>query len=89
MDPSAMMSGDYRLSNVILKDGQVLAGTIVEKKESTLKLQTTQQQIVIDRSDINQLQPTTLSLMPDGLLNNLAIDDVRDLFVYIMGKNGR
>ena len=42
------------------------------------------ERLVIDRSEINELQQGTLSLMPDGLLEALKEDEIRDLIAYLM-----
>ena len=84
IDPGATVSGNYRLTNILLKNGQLISGTIVEKKTSTLSVQTPQKLVVIERGEIDKLQPTELSLMPEGLLNNLSIQDARDLISYMM-----
>jgi hypothetical protein len=40
--------------------------------------------VTINRSDVEEINPSKLSLMPDGLLNSLKPDEVRDLIGYLM-----
>ena len=40
---------------------------------------------MLDRGDIEGRKPTTDSLMPEGLLDPLSPEEVRDLFAYLMG----
>ncbi len=39
---------------------------------------------MIDRSEIESVQPSPSSLMPDGLLDALNASEVRDLFAYLV-----
>ena len=55
-----------------------------EKRERTLSVQTLTEKLVIDRKDIENVQSSALSLMPDGLLDPLSTEEVRDLFGYLM-----
>ncbi|MDX2035556.1 MAG: c-type cytochrome [Isosphaeraceae bacterium] len=86
LDPAATVTADYRMSVVGMKDGRVLNGIITSKNERTITLQTQNEAIALDRSEIEELQPTNSSLMPDGLLEALKPDDVRDLFGYLMSR---
>ena len=49
-----------------------------------IELQMQNERLTIDRSEIQELRQGTLSLMPDGLLETLSEDDVRDLTGYLM-----
>jgi len=84
VEPSAVVAADYKLSFVELKDGRVLTGLIGEKREHTLSVQTLTEKLIIDRNDIQNIQPSALSLMPDGLLEGLNTEETRDLFGYLM-----
>ena len=39
--------------------------------------------VVLRRGEISELKPAGLSLMPEGLLDGLAEQQVRDLFAYL------
>lgn len=41
------------------------------------------QNISINRDDIEETVPLKKSLMPEGLLNNLTEEQVRNLFTYL------
>jgi hypothetical protein len=40
--------------------------------------------LIVNRSDIEQIRKSDLSLMPDGLIDALPEKDVRDLLAYLM-----
>lgn len=84
IDPSASVAVDFRMSVVALASGRVVNGLIVEKTDKTLTLETQSERVVIDRSEIEEIKGTALSLMPEGLFQNLSDDQVRDLTAYLM-----
>jgi putative heme-binding domain-containing protein len=71
---------------VVTKSGRVISGLIVEAAEKTLTLQTQQERIVVERSDIDEMKATASSLMPEGLFQNFSDDEIRDLAAYLMSS---
>ena len=84
VDPSASVAADFRATLYRLADGRSLTGVIVEQTEKTLTLQTATERISIARDEIEESKPTGQSLMPDGLLQPLTPDQIRDLLAYLM-----
>jgi putative heme-binding domain-containing protein len=84
VDPSAAVGADYRMSVVVLGDGRVLNGIVASKTDRTLTLQTAKERLTIEHSEIEELQSSSLSLMPDGQLPTLTDDQIRDLVGYLM-----
>jgi putative membrane-bound dehydrogenase-like protein len=84
VDPSASVGADFRAVTVVLESGRVLNGVISEQNERTLTLQTAQEPVTLDRKQIDEIKQTSLSIMPDGLLQNLSPEQIRDLFGYLM-----
>ncbi len=87
VDPSATMIKDYKMSLIALNDGRILTGVVLEKNEHTLTLQTQQEQLILSRQDIESLVLQDVSLMPEGLLNSLKSDEIRDLVAYLAGRS--
>ena len=83
MDPSALVGHAYRVTIVELKDGRVINGIVKAEDASTLTLQTATDRIVVATQDIEERQQQSVSMMPEGLLNRLSIQDVRDLVSYL------
>ncbi|MCA9439148.1 MAG: hypothetical protein KC978_25425, partial [Candidatus Omnitrophica bacterium] len=67
-----------------MKDERVLTGVILEETESTVNLQTQDETLTIDRNEIEDIAPSKLSLMPEGLIQNLSDEELRDLLAYLM-----
>ena len=75
------------MSLIALNDGRILTGVVLEKNEHTLTLQTQQEQLILSRQDIESLVLQDVSLMPEGLLNSLKSDEIRDLVAYLAGRS--
>ena len=86
LDPSAVVTADYRMSIVDLKDGRVLNAIIAAKTDRTLTLKTMTETLTVERSEVTEIRDSTLSLMPEGLLEALPPDQARDLIAYLMQK---
>ena len=84
VDPSAVVNADFRMRIVLLNDGRTLNGIIVAKTDRTITLKSQSGLTTIDRADIDEMQDSKLSLMPEGLLESLSETQVRDLVSYLM-----
>jgi putative heme-binding domain-containing protein len=69
-----------------MKDGRLLSGVVVARTAATLGVQTATERVNLDTADVDQIKQTEQSLMPDGLLQNMTDDEVRDLFGFLMKK---
>ena len=83
LDPSAVLGKDYRMTLINTDSGQVLSGLVTTENDSALTLTTINDTIVVPKSEIDDRQLSNFSLMPDGLLNTLTPEEVRDLVVYL------
>jgi putative heme-binding domain-containing protein len=72
------------MSILDLKDGRVLNGLIAAKTERTLTLQTMTESLTLERGEIASLRESSVSLMPEGLLEALTPEQARDLIAYLM-----
>jgi putative heme-binding domain-containing protein len=84
VDPSAVIRKEFLNYNVELKDGSVLSGLIAEQNANSITLVVAKnQRTAINRSQIISLRESAVSLMPEGLLNALKPQELRDLFSYL------
>jgi putative membrane-bound dehydrogenase-like protein len=84
VDPSAVIRKEYLNYNVELKDGSVLSGLIVEQTPNNIVLAVAKnERTTINRSQIMSLRESSVSLMPEGLLQPLKPQELRDLFSYL------
>jgi putative membrane-bound dehydrogenase-like protein len=84
VDPSATVSRNFKLLIVQLEDGRVLNGVIVGRTEKTLTIQTSAEQVVVQRDEIDEMHESPVSMMPDNLLNVLRDEQIRNLIAYLM-----
>lgn len=87
LDPSAVVTADFRMSIVELKDGRVLNGLVAAQTERTLTLKTMTETLTLERADIAGIRASALSLMPEGLLESLPPEQARNLIAYLMHKS--
>jgi putative membrane-bound dehydrogenase-like protein len=86
VDPSSVVAKDYQLSNFTMKDGRVLSGFVRSQNDRTVTIQTIGESTTVPLSDIEERSATSLSMMPEGLLEALPEKDARDLVAYLMDK---
>ena len=86
-DPSAVVNADFRMWVANLKDGRVINGLLTAKTERTVTLKTMTEVFTVERSEIKDLQMSTLSIMPEGLLEALNETQARDLVAYLMHRS--
>jgi len=84
VDPSAVVSADFRMSVFKLKDGRVLNGLVSAKTDRSIALRTMTESLTLERGDVEAIEDSSLSLMPEGLLDALQPDQARDLIGYLM-----
>jgi putative heme-binding domain-containing protein len=82
--PSATVSPDYRMKQVVVADGRVLSGIVVRRTAETLLLRTQTGEETIPLDDVEEVIDGGVSLMPDGLLDRLDEAEVADLFRFLM-----
>jgi len=85
IDPNASVAVDFRMVVVVTKNGRVMTGLVVEKTDKTLTLMSQSDvRMVVERADIEEMESTQSSLMPEGLFQNLSDEQIRDLAAYLM-----
>lgn len=84
--PSAAVPRAYKVNVIVTDEGRVLNGIIVARTPQTITLQTVNERVVLDRNHIEQLKPSPLSMMPDGLFEKMSNGEVRDLIAYLRQK---
>jgi putative heme-binding domain-containing protein len=93
LDPSKVISDQYRASIVATTKGQVFTGRIVgespEKLTILLDPEDSTKVVEVPRSEIDENIPSKISIMPEKLLNPLSKDEVLDLFAYILSRGDK
>lgn len=83
-DPGAVVTADYRMNVVRLKDGRTLNGFIAARTPRTLTIKGQGEAHTVERDDIVSTEESSQSVMPEGLLEALTPEQRRDLIAYLM-----
>ncbi len=85
LTPSAIIQDNYRMQIVLTEDGRVYSGIPAGENERQLRLWIANQEqpVVIAKSQIESREIAPVSMMPEGLLKNLADKEVLDLVAYL------
>jgi putative heme-binding domain-containing protein len=84
VDPNAQIRKEYLSHVVQLADGRVLTGIVVEDSSAAIVLvDANNQRIGVNKQEIESLEPSPNSLMPEGLLEKLTPTQLRDLFSHL------
>ncbi len=83
LDPSAVVPGEYRMTAFTLADGRTLTGIVRKETPQAVTIRTVNDEVTVPAADIDSRKPTAVSIMPDGLLDALTDDEVRDLVAYL------
>ncbi|MHC5544867.1 c-type cytochrome, partial [Singulisphaera rosea] len=90
IDPSKVVSDQYRASTIATTSGKVYNGRIVSESKDALTILTDPEDSTkvaeVAKSDVDEMSPAKTSLMPEKLLNSLNEDEVLDLLAYILSR---
>jgi putative heme-binding domain-containing protein len=88
LNPNAKVKENYHTTVVATVDGEVFAGVQIQKSEKTLTLRTAENKVVDVAVDQIEEQSQGVSLMPEGLVDNLTDDEIASL-VRFLSELGR
>jgi putative heme-binding domain-containing protein len=84
-EPNASINPDYVAYNVTLKNGESLTGFVRAQDEQSLRLVAADgKENILPRSEVHSLAPSSISLMPAGLLDSLNEGQIRDLLTFLL-----
>jgi putative membrane-bound dehydrogenase-like protein len=84
VDPSAYIREEYTAFRVRTKGGETLIGLITDRGPNQITLEdAAQQKTIVPKDQILEERALPTSLMPEGLLEGLSDQQVRDLFKYL------
>ncbi|MBL8819183.1 MAG: c-type cytochrome [Planctomyces sp.] len=93
LDPSKVISDQYRGSTVVTTSGSTISGRIVADHGDSITVLTNPEDSTkvteIQKSEIEELLPSSVSIMPNGLLKPLNQDEVLDLLAYLLSRGDR
>ena len=84
--PSKVLSEQFQNTTFTKKDGDDVVGRVVEENDQKLVVMTNplnQTKVDLLKADIASRQPSKLSPMPEGLMNNYKLEEILDLIAYL------
>lgn len=89
IDPNQVIGAGYEMTEIVTKDGQTFSGRIIENSATRVRLLAAgPREDSIEKSMIKSMKTSELSLMPEGMVDQLSDDDFRDLVGYILNPPG-
>jgi putative heme-binding domain-containing protein len=86
IDPSAVVPREYQIINFVLNHDRVVGGIVLRETKDAVTVRTVNDTLTIPVADIVTRKQTPLSIMPEGLFDQMKPDEVRDLVAYLRGK---
>ncbi len=90
LDPNKVISDQYRASIVVTTAGKSYTGKIVSETAETILIVTNPEDSTavaeVQKSEIEELTPSPVSLMPKDLLKSLNEAEVLDLLAYLLSR---
>ncbi|MBT4868226.1 MAG: c-type cytochrome, partial [Planctomycetaceae bacterium] len=84
VDPNAEVRPQYISHIAVTTDGRVLTGLLAGSTAETITLlDAKNKRTVLNRADVEELRESTVSLMPEKLLDELTDQQIRDLIAYL------
>ena len=84
IDPNSEIREGYQYYLIETVDGRALSGFLVERDSQVTVMRGLEGvDITLRQSDIQEIRPMERSLMPEGLLNDLDDQQLRNLFAYL------
>ncbi|MEM6802360.1 MAG: PVC-type heme-binding CxxCH protein [Bacteroidota bacterium] len=89
LDPNGDIQDDYKMEIITSRDGRTYLGNIASENERQVVMRIVgQEELIINKANIQSRESSDVSMMPQGLLQNLSDEEVADLIKYIMTAGG-
>lgn len=87
LQPSAAINPDHIAYNIELKDGESVSGVVVSEGDGRLGVAQANGTVVqVPLSRVKSREASSLSLMPEGLLDQVSAADRRDLMTFLLSQ---
>jgi putative heme-binding domain-containing protein len=84
INPSDVVSDQYRAMTILTEDGQTFNGMAAENSDgSWLVLQADGKRVRIEKDNVDRIKESDLSPMPAHLLDNLSMEEIADLMAFL------
>ena len=89
LDPNREVDSRYLAYTALLEDGRTVVGIIASETASSITLENSEgKSISFSRDEVDEMQSTTKSLMPERLEDDISHQGMADLIAYLLGQRG-
>ena len=82
--PNQVVSDQYA-SQIVTAGGKTYTGIVAKNADGSLTvLQSDARKVQLKADEVEDIQPCKVSAMPEGLANRLSLEQIGDLFAYLM-----
>jgi putative heme-binding domain-containing protein len=93
IEPSKVISDQYAAIVVTTTDGRQIVGRIVNLHGDTITINTemldANKLVGVNRNQIDSIETSKISMMPEGLIDGLERDEILDLVAYLYSRGER
>ena len=90
VEPSKIVSDQYQAINIKKTDGDIISGRVANLSGSNINVVEDMfdpgRMTNVRRMDIEAIEPSKVSMMPEGLLNSLKLDEIQDLIAFLLSR---
>ena len=83
IDPSAVMAKEYQPTVVLTDDGRTLTGIVKKQDDRSVTIVTANETLVIPTDEIEEMQLSQVSMMPDNQWLQMKPHEIRSLVAYL------
>ena len=85
LTPSEVIQDDYRMTTILTREGRLYSGILVgeDPRQIRLRVATQPEPVTVSKASIASREIAPVSMMPEGLLQNLSDAEVLDLIAYL------
>ena len=91
--PSKQISDQYEAIKVLTDDGKVVVGRIVNLHGDRITINTNMLDpnalTNVNSNHVEEIVPSDVSMMPEGLLDNFTEEEIKDLMAYMLSRGDR
>jgi putative heme-binding domain-containing protein len=85
VDPSASVAKDFQMEVIETTGGRVVTGFVSAETEGTVTVSAINEEVLLSKEEIKSRTAMGVSMMPEGMLEALTMEQVRGLVGYLMG----
>lgn len=87
IDPSAVVAREYQMTKVETLSGRTITGIIKQETDKALTIQLPNEVVILPKDEIENRSQSQMSMMPEGALEKLTNEEIRDLVAYLASKD--